>query len=70
MVVDVKLPNELVERAKQQAALEGRSVAEQIEYWSRVGKMMIENPDLPLGVIQQILLSDREPVAGEYLFGF
>ena len=69
MVVDVKLPNELVEGAKQQAALEGRSVAEQIEYWSRIGKMMIENPDLPLGVIQQILVSDREPVAGKYLFG-
>lgn len=68
MVVDVMLSEQLVSSAKQQAALDNRSVAEQIEYWSRAGKLVIDNPDLPFGVIQEILVADSESPVGEYEF--
>ncbi len=68
MAVNVRLSEQLVISAKQQAAMDNRSVAEQIEYWSRAGKLVIDNPDLPFGVIQEILIADSEPSVGEYEF--
>ena len=46
-----------------------RSVPKQIEYWSQVGKIVTENPDLPFSVIRDILIADQEAPAGEYPFG-
>lgn len=48
----------LVETAKRYAAIEHRSVPKQIEYWSQIGKIAAENPDLPFGVIRDILIAD------------
>ena len=67
--VNVKLPEALVESAKRYGALEHRSVPKQIEYWSQVGKIVTENPDLPFSVIRDILIADQEAPAGEYPFG-
>jgi len=68
MAVNVKLPEALVKTAKRYGALEHRSVPKQIEYWSQVGKIVTENPDLPFSVIREILIADREAPAGEYPF--
>jgi hypothetical protein len=40
----------------------------QIEYWSRIGKIAEENPDLPFFMILDILIADQEAVVGEYVF--
>jgi hypothetical protein len=32
-----------------------RSVAEQIEYWARLGEVAEENPDLPINMLQDML---------------
>ncbi|MXS85654.1 hypothetical protein ABO04_06975 [Nitrosomonas sp. HPC101] len=68
MSVNVKLAEELVELAKHYAAIQHRSVPKQIEYWSRIGKIAEENPDLPFSVIRDILLAEQEAPIGEYLF--
>jgi ParD-like antitoxin of type II bacterial toxin-antitoxin system len=44
------------------------SVPKQIEYWSRIGKIAEENPDLPFFMILEILIADQEAVIGEYAF--
>jgi len=44
------------------------SVPKQIEYWSRIGKIAEENPDLPFFMILEILIADQEAVVGEYAF--
>jgi hypothetical protein len=44
-------------------------VPKQIEYWSQIGKIAAENPDLPFSVIRDILIADQEEPAGEYQFG-
>ena len=69
MAVNVKLPETLVENAKRYGALEHRSVPKQIEYWSQIGKIVTDNPDLPFSVIRDILFADQEAPAGEYPFG-
>lgn len=69
MAVNVKLPEALVETAKRYGALEHRSVPKQIEYWSQIGKLVTDNPDLPVSVIRDILIADQEAPAGEYPFG-
>ena len=69
MSVNVKLSETLVDQARRYAAIEHRSLPKQIEYWSRIGKMAEENPDLPFPVIRNILVADQEEPAGEYQFG-
>jgi hypothetical protein len=74
MAVNVKLPEALVETAKHYGTIhygtiEHRSVPKQIEYWSQIGKIAAENPDLPFSVIRDILIADQEEPVGEYQFG-
>jgi hypothetical protein len=69
MSVNVKLSESLVEQAKRYASIDQRSVPKQIEYWSRIGKIAEENPDLPFAMIRDILVADQEEPVGEYQFG-
>jgi hypothetical protein len=72
MSVALKLSEQLVEDAKPHAAAEHRSVPKQIEYWARIGKAVLENPEMPLRLIQDTLLSREEAKAGlatPYQFG-
>ena len=41
-----------------------RSVTKQIEYWAQLGKAAEDNPDLPVGMIREILISRQEAAAG------
>ena len=69
MSINVKLPEALVESAKRYGTVEHRSVPKQIEYWSQIGKIAAENPDLSFSVIRDILIADQEEPAGVYQFG-
>ena len=69
MAINVKLPEALVESAKRYGTIEHRSVPQQIEYWSQIGKIASENPELPFSVIREILIADQEEPVGEYHFG-
>ena len=69
MSINVKLSEELVAQAKRYAQIQHRSVPKQIEYWSQIGRIAEENPDLPFSVIRDILLADQEELVGEYKFG-
>ena len=69
MAINVKLSESLVESAKRYGTIEHRSVPKQIEYWSQIGKIAAENPDLPFSVIRDILIADQEEPVGEYQFG-
>ncbi len=69
MSVNVKLSEALVDQAKRYALIQHRSLPKQIEYWSQLGKIAEENPDLPFSVIRDILVADGEAPVGEYQFG-
>ena len=69
MSINVKLPEMLVDQARRYGQVQRRSVPKQIEYWSKIGKIAEENPDLPFSMIREILLADQDAVVGEYQFG-
>lgn len=73
MAVAIKLSDSLAQDAKLYSAITHRSVPKQIEYWSRIGKLAEENPDLPFSFIQEVLLSVEESKKpenlSEYEFG-
>ena len=69
MAVNVKLSEALVEQAKNYGRVQHRSVPKQIEYWSQIGRIAEENPDLPFAMIRDILLAQQEAAIEEYRFG-
>jgi DNA polymerase III psi subunit len=64
MPASIKLSAGLIKDAKLHAEAMHRSVAKQIEYWARLGKVAEENPDLPINILQDILASFEEVKAG------
>jgi hypothetical protein len=44
--INVKLSENSLQQAKVFGNIEHRSVPKQIEYWSQIGKLAQENPDL------------------------
>jgi len=69
MAVNVKLSETLVEQARCYGQAQHRSVPKQIEYWSRIGRIAEDNPDLPFSMIRDILLAQQETATEEYRFG-
>ncbi len=64
MAVSVKLSDEMVHQAKIISKALNRSVAGQIEYWAKIGKISEENPDLTYDFIQKIIIAREEALAG------
>jgi hypothetical protein len=56
----IKISDKLYCEAKIYAQLNKRSIPKQIEFWSEIGKIAEENPDLTYEMIGRILLSKAE----------
>ena len=72
MAHTVQLSEEFWNNVRRHATLSSRSITDQIEYWSRIGQLAEENPDLPYGFIRGILVSRQEAADGDltdYEFG-
>ncbi|MFM2024539.1 MAG: hypothetical protein RLZZ56_552 [Actinomycetota bacterium] len=59
--VSVRLNEELVNEARAAAAAEQRTLQAQLEFWAKVGRTAIENPDLPGDFIADLLIAMAEP---------
>jgi hypothetical protein len=57
----IRITKVLYERARQDALVEHRSISGQIEFWARVGRAALDNPDLPISFIAESLASLAEP---------
>lgn len=57
----IRIDQELYEQAKADAAAEHRTIAGQVEYWAKVGRAALDNPDLPVSFIAEALASMAEP---------
>lgn len=72
MSTAVKISDDLVAKAKVKSKVFKRSVAGQIEYWAKIGQIVEDNPDLPLPMIQNILIGKEQIKSGQgtpYVFG-
>ncbi|TPE54067.1 hypothetical protein FJM67_05485 [Maribrevibacterium harenarium] len=61
MSVSVRLDDELVNQARAAAKAEFRTVQGQLEFWAKVGRAALDNPDLPADFIAESLMSMSEP---------
>ena len=50
----------LYEDTKRQAKAESRTIAGQIEFWAKIGKAALDNPDLPVDFVRDILIARAE----------
>lgn len=57
----IRIDQSLFEQAKADAAIEHRTIAGQVEYWAKVGRAALDNPDLPVNFIAEALASIAEP---------
>lgn len=61
MGMPVRIDDVLYEQARTEAQIEHRTIAGQIEYWAKVGRASLDNPDLPVSFVAEALSSMREP---------
>jgi len=72
MSTAVKISDDLVAKARIKSKVFKRSIAGQIEYWAKIGQIVEDNPDLPLPLIQNILIGKEQIKSGQgtpYIFG-
>ena len=70
--VSIRINEDLYKKAMSSATAQTRSIPQQIEHWSKIGRIAEANPDLPFRVIQDILVGMAQVEAGEiesYVFG-
>lgn len=53
----IRIDQSLYNQAKADAVAEHRTIAGQIEYWAKVGRAALDNPDLPVSFIAESLAS-------------
>ena len=57
----IRIDQTLYDQARAEAAAEHRTIAGQVEYWAKVGRAALDNPDLPVSFIAESLASMAEP---------
>ncbi|HAO24451.1 MULTISPECIES: hypothetical protein [unclassified Methylophaga] len=60
MATSVRLDDEFVTIARVHAEAESRSLPKQIEYWAKIGQIMIDNSDLSYEFVRESLLATEE----------
>lgn len=59
--VSVRIDEDLVNAARMTAKAEFRTVQGQVEFWAKVGRAALDNPELPASFIAESLMSLAEP---------
>jgi len=59
----IRIDQTLYDQARIDATTERRTIAGQVEYWARIGRAALDNPDLPIDFIAESLASLSEPRA-------
>ena len=60
MSMPVRIEDELYEQAKSASKGECRTISGQLEFWAKVGKAALDNPDLPVEFVRELLLARTE----------
>jgi hypothetical protein len=60
MSISIRINDEFYQQAKIQAKATLRTTPSQIEYWAKIGRAAIDNPDLPIDIIEKLLVAKNE----------
>jgi hypothetical protein len=56
----VRINNARYREVRERAQAEQRTIARQLEFWARMGKASLDNPDLPTEVVKDLLIALAE----------
>ena len=56
----IRIDQTLYDQARLKARMEHRTIGGQVEYWAKVGRAALDNPDLPVSFIAEALASMDE----------
>lgn len=59
--VSVRIDKDLFDAATAEGKAEYRSAAQQINFWAKVGRNALANPDLPIDFVAQLLIAKDLP---------
>ena len=59
--LSVRIDESLINAARTAAKAEFRTVQGQVEFWAKVGRAALDNPDLPASFIAESLMGLAEP---------
>ena len=68
MSIPIRIDEELYEAAKRTAMAESRTVPLQVTYWAKIGKLALENPDLPIEFIRDIMIAKTMKESEPFIF--
>ncbi len=57
----IRIDQTLYDQARNEAMAEHRTIAGQVEYWAKLGRAALDNPDLPVSFIAESMASMAEP---------
>lgn len=60
----IRIDQTLYEQARSEAMAEHRTIAGQVEYWAKIGRAALDNPDLPVSFVAASLASMAEAREG------
>jgi len=60
MSMPVRIDDELYDQAKSAAKGECRTIAGQLEFWAKIGKAALDNPDLPVEFVRELMIARQE----------
>lgn len=60
MSTSVRINDAFYEEAKSQAKAELRSIPNQIEYWARIGKATLDNPEMSVEAIKELMIAKNQ----------
>ena len=66
MSLAVRISDDILNEARLHSKIDNRSVAGQIEYWAKIGKCAVDNPDLSYTLIKDIIQGIEEINMGKY----
>ncbi|WP_299448319.1 hypothetical protein [uncultured Phascolarctobacterium sp.] len=58
--VSIRIDKELFDAAAQDGKAEFRSAPQQINFWAKVGRNALANPDLPVDVVRDLLIAKAQ----------
>ncbi len=57
--IPIRVSRALYEDVQKTAQAEQRTIAGQLEYWARIGRASLDNPDLPVEFIRSLLVAQN-----------
>ncbi len=61
VTTSIRIDQTLYDQAKADAISEHRTIAGQVEFWARIGRAALDNPDLPVTFVAESLAALAEP---------